>query len=77
MPTLANLAGIGMIGPARAAILMLFEAVVAVTAAAILLSQRPEPIQVLGGVAVLLSGALLQLPRRGERLVVEAVHPGV
>lgn len=77
MPTLANLAGIGIIGPARTAILMLFEAVVAVTMAAIFLSQQPAPIQVLGGVAVLLSGALLQTPRRGERLVVEAVHPTV
>lgn len=77
MPTLANLAGIGIIGPARAAILMLFEAVVAVAMAAIFLSQRPALIQVLGGAAVLLSGALLQAPRGRERLVVEAVHPTV
>lgn len=77
VPTLANLAGIEIIGPARTAILMLFESVVAVTMAAIFLAQRPELIQVVGGAAVLLSGAVLQAPRRGERLVVEAVHPGV
>ena len=77
MPTLANLAGIGIVGPARAAILMLFESVVAVAMAAIFLSQRPSLIQVAGGAAVLLSGALLQAPRGRERLVVEAVQPTV
>ena len=77
LPQLANLAGIGMIGAARTAILMLFKAVVAVTMAAIFLSQQPALIQVFGGAAVLLSGAVLQVPRRGERLLVEAVHPTV
>jgi drug/metabolite transporter (DMT)-like permease len=76
-PTLASVAGIRMLGSARSAILMMLEAVVGVTMAAIFLSERPAPIQVLGGAAVLVAGAILQLPRRGEPVLAERVHPTV
>jgi drug/metabolite transporter (DMT)-like permease len=77
MPTLTNVAGIRLIGAARTAILMMLEAVVGVTMAAIFLSERPAPIQVVGGAAVLAAGAILQLPRRGEPVLAERVHPTV
>lgn len=77
IPSLANLAGIRLIGSARTAILMMLEAVVGVTMAAIFLAQRPEPIQIVGGAAVLLSGAILQLPRRSVRVIAERAHPPV
>ncbi|MEA2622898.1 MAG: hypothetical protein QOH61_1808 [Chloroflexota bacterium] len=61
LPSLLSLRGVRTIGAARAAILMMLEAVVSVTLAAIVLSEQLAPIQVLGGAAVLLAGAILQL----------------
>lgn len=77
IPTLANIGGIRLIGSARTAILMMLEAVVGVTMAAIFLSERPEPIQVLGGAAVLISGAILQLPQPAQKVIAERIHPTV
>lgn len=77
IPSLANLRGIELIGASRTAILMLFEAVVAVAMAALFLDQRPSPVQILGGVGVLVSSVILQLPRRGQQLLGDYVSPQV
>jgi drug/metabolite transporter (DMT)-like permease len=77
LPSVTNLTGILIIGAARTAILMMLEAVVGVILAVIFLGEHPSPFQVIGGAAVLAAGAVLQLPRRGERLLVESAHPTV
>jgi drug/metabolite transporter (DMT)-like permease len=77
LPSVANLTGILIIGAARTAILMMLEAVVGVILAVLFLGEHPSPFQVVGGAAVLAAGAVLQLPRRGERLLVESAHPTV
>jgi drug/metabolite transporter (DMT)-like permease len=61
IPSLFFLAAIRLIGGMRTGILMLFEPVVAVTLAAILLGEALRPIQTLGAVGVL--GAALLLRR--------------
>ena len=60
IPSLAFLAGIRLIGGLRAGILMLFEPVVGVALAALLLDERLAPVQVLGGVAILAAAVVLQ-----------------
>ncbi|HWH23410.1 MAG TPA: EamA family transporter, partial [Candidatus Limnocylindria bacterium] len=60
VPTTAFIAGIGMIGPARAAILMTFEPVVGVLLAGMLLGEHPSELQLLGGAAVLAAAVVLQ-----------------
>jgi drug/metabolite transporter (DMT)-like permease len=77
LPSVANLTGILIIGAARTAIRMMLEAVVGVVLAVLFLGEHPAPFRVIGGAAVLAAGAVLQLPRRGERLLVESVHPTV
>lgn len=77
IPSLANLRGIALLGGPRTAILMIFEAVVAVVIAALLLGERLGTIQLLGGILVLASAAVVQLPVRGRSPVIEAVHPSV
>jgi drug/metabolite transporter (DMT)-like permease len=65
IPTTAFIAGIGLIGPSRAAIMMTIEPLVGVGLAAAFLGERPAPIQLLGGAAVLVAAAILQVaPRR-------------
>jgi drug/metabolite transporter (DMT)-like permease len=64
IPTTALLAGMELIGPSRAAILMTFEPVVGVALAAMLLGERPAPLQLVGGVAVLTAAAILQAAPR-------------
>lgn len=72
IPTLLLLTGMAAIGPSRAAILMTFEPVVGVALAGLLLGERPGPLQVVGGVAVLVAAAILQAgPRGGPRAVPE------
>jgi drug/metabolite transporter (DMT)-like permease len=61
IPSLFFLAAIRLIGGMRTGILMLFEPVVAVSLAAILLGETLRPIQILGAVGVL--GAALLLRR--------------
>jgi DME family drug/metabolite transporter len=60
IPSTLFLVGIRAIGATRAGILMLFEPLVGVTLAAILLHEGLVPIQVVGGAAILAAAALLQ-----------------
>ncbi len=74
LPSVLFLTGIRWIGGVRTGILMLFEPVVGVTLAALLLGERLEPLQVAGGGTILLAGLIVQ---RGpaERGVSPAVAP--
>ncbi len=56
IPTTAFVAGIGLIGPSRAAILMTIEPLVGVDVAALLLGEQPTELQLIGGAAVLVGG---------------------
>jgi len=60
IPTTALLAGMGIIGPSRTAILMTFEPVIGVALAAALLGEQPVPLQLVGGAAVLAAAVILQ-----------------
>jgi len=60
IPSILFLAGIRLIGGTRAGILMLFEPVVGVALAAMLLDERLAPIQVAGGLAILGAALILQ-----------------
>ena len=60
IPSILFLTGIRRIGGTRAGILMLFEPVVGVALAAILLDEHLAPIQVAGGLAVLGAALILQ-----------------
>ena len=65
IPTTAFIAGIGLIGPSRAAIMMTIEPLVGIGLAAALLGEHPTLIQLIGGAAVLVAAAILQVaPRR-------------
>jgi drug/metabolite transporter (DMT)-like permease len=70
IPTAAVLAGFRKLGPTRASILMLFEPVVGVLLAAVFIAERPSALQLVGGLMVLLGGAMAQArwrsPRGGE-----------
>jgi drug/metabolite transporter (DMT)-like permease len=69
IPSILFLVGIRTIGGTRAGILMLFEPVVGVTLAALLLHEGLVPIQVVGGGAILAAAALLQRGAKpGERI---------
>jgi drug/metabolite transporter (DMT)-like permease len=60
VPSIMFLTGLRRVGGTRAGILMLFEPVVGVVLAAILLGERLTPIQVVGGLLVLAAALLLQ-----------------
>ena len=64
IPSVLFLVGIRAIGGTRAGILMLFEPLVGVSLAALLLHEALLPIQVAGGAAILAAAVLLQ---RGSR----------
>lgn len=64
IPTVAFVSGIGRIGPSRAAILMTIEPLVGVTIAALLLGEQPTALQLMGGLAVLVGAAALQVMPR-------------
>jgi drug/metabolite transporter (DMT)-like permease len=64
IPTTAFIAGIGLVGPSRAAILMTIEPLVGVLLAGLLLGERPAALQLAGGTAVLLAAAVLQVAPR-------------
>jgi DME family drug/metabolite transporter len=69
IPSTLFLVGIRTIGGTRAGILMLFEPVVGVTLAALLLHEGLVPIQVIGGAAILGAAVLLQRSAQpGERI---------
>src|SRR5436190_5693945 len=61
IPSILFLTGIRRIGGTRAGILMLFEPVVGVALAAMLLNEAIAPVQVLGGLAILAAALILQL----------------
>ncbi len=64
LPSVLFLTGIRWIGGVRTGILMLFEPVVGVALAAVLLAEGLQPIQVVGGATILLAALLVQ---RGTR----------
>jgi drug/metabolite transporter (DMT)-like permease len=65
IPSLGFLAGIRLIGGTRAGILMLFEPVVGVALAAVLLSEALGPLQAAGGAAILGAALILQRASAG------------
>jgi len=70
IPSTMFLTGIRLIGGTRAGILMLFEPVVGVALAAVLLNEALAPVQVLGGLAILAAAVILQRSTApGERAV--------
>jgi drug/metabolite transporter (DMT)-like permease len=60
IPSVLFLVGIRAIGGTRAGILMLFEPLVGVTLAALLLREAVTPVQALGGAAILAAALLVQ-----------------
>jgi drug/metabolite transporter (DMT)-like permease len=73
IPTLAFLSGIRLLGAPRAAILAMFEPVVGVALAALLLSQEPTLVQLLGGLLIISAGIVLQRRPRADVVEHEAV----
>lgn len=69
LPSVLFLTGIRWIGGVRTGILMLFEPVVGVVLAAVLLGERLQPLQVAGGATILLAALIVQ---RGSRSRSEA-----
>ena len=67
IPSLFFLSSIRLIGGMRTGILMLFEPVVGVTLAAILLHEGIRPIQVLGAIGVLGAALVLRRSASGDR----------
>jgi drug/metabolite transporter (DMT)-like permease len=65
IPTLCFITGIRLLGAPRAAILATLEPVVGVALAAWLLNEQPSPLQLLGGVLILVAAVLLQVGGRG------------
>jgi drug/metabolite transporter (DMT)-like permease len=63
IPTAAVLAGYRRLGPTRASILMLVEPLVGILLAAMLVAERPAPLQLLGGLLVLAGSLLAQVQR--------------
>lgn len=61
LPTAGLVAGYRRVGPTRGAVLMLLEPLTGVILAALLVAERPGPIQLLGGVLVLVGASLVQL----------------
>lgn len=66
LPTAALLAGYRRVGPTRGAVLMLFEPVVGVLLAALLLAERPAGLQLVGGLLVLVGAGLVQVLARSR-----------
>ena len=66
LPSLCFLIGIRIIGGMRAGIVMLFEPVVGVALAAVLLNEALQPIQLLGGAAILAAAVILQRTTPGR-----------
>lgn len=60
IPSILFLTGIRRIGGTRAGILMLFEPVVGVALAAVLLDEGLAPVQIVGGLAILAAAVILQ-----------------
>jgi drug/metabolite transporter, DME family len=75
LPSLLFLSAIRRIGGVRTGILMLFEPVVGVVLAAVLLAEPFRSVQLLGGLLVLLAAALVQLGATPEAPVPEDTAP--
>jgi len=73
IPTMAWIMGIRILGAPRAAIISTLEPVVGIALAAVLLAEIPTPLQVLGGVCIVLAAIVVQ--RRPG--VVPAEHEAV
>lgn len=65
LPSVLFLTGIRWIGAVRAGILMLFEPVVGVALAAVLLSEGLQPVQIVGGATILVAALIVQRGTRG------------
>lgn len=77
LPSVLFLTGIRWIGAVRTGILMLFEPVVGVALAAILLEEGLQPVQIAGGATILIAALLLQRGARGpSNAAVVAPAPG-
>jgi drug/metabolite transporter (DMT)-like permease len=76
VPSFMFLTGIRRLGGIRSGIVMLAEPVVAVTLAAIFLSERVAPLQALGGVTILVAAVLVQRDSSSEAEVAVAPVPG-
>jgi len=76
LPTALLVAGYRRVGPTRGAVLMLVEPVTGVLLAALLLAEHPLPLQLLGGLLVLVGAALVQVVpvRRAERSALPAAE---
>ncbi len=76
IPSVGFLIGIRVIGGTRAGVVMLFEPVVGVALAALLLGESLQPIQLAGGLAILVAAVILQrtVPL-GERRVTPVTGP--
>ncbi len=61
IPAVLIISGYRRVGPTRGAVLMLVEPVTGAFLAALLLSEQPTPVQLLGGLLVLVGAALVQL----------------
>jgi drug/metabolite transporter (DMT)-like permease len=68
LPTAGLIAGYRRVGPTRGAVLMLVEPLTGTLLAALLLAERPAPVQLIGGFLVLAGAGLAQLTpsRRGR-----------
>ena len=66
---LALVVGVRRVGPARGAIVSTLEPLLAVLLAAVVLGERMEPLQLVGGAAILAAVLLAGLPARAGRLV--------
>ena len=77
VPSLLFLTGIRLIGGLRAGILMLIEPVVGVALAAVLLNEGLQPIQLLGGAAILAAAILIQRSARDEPDIEPAATPAI
>lgn len=77
VPTLFFITGIRRLGAPRAAILATLEPVVGVLLAALLLHETPTPLQIAGGLLILVAAVLLQLrgAAAAEHEAVGAVKP--
>jgi drug/metabolite transporter (DMT)-like permease len=73
LATFCFITGIRLLGAPRAAILSTFEPVVGVVLAAILLSEQPTSLQLVGGALIILAGIVLQLRPSAELAEHEAV----
>ena len=80
IPSLLFLVGIRLIGGTRAGILMLFEPVVGVALAAVLLGETLGPVQAFGGAAILAAAFILQRspqrPGPDEEVALTTPAPG-